>query len=151
MLTDKGLNRTAEETGLHMTPMIDVTFLLLIFFMCSIKFKRLDGKLSTYLPKEVGVNASEDIKRELEHIVLYLENDESDSKGFSISWNRTNRKLGLTVLCRLMKSIRIAEPETKAVCHAGEGVLYGHVVTVVNECLRAGIREVEFKGIRLTD
>ncbi len=151
MATDKGTSRIAEDAQLHLTPMIDVTFLLLIFFMCSIRFKRLDGKLSTYLPREMGVNTSENYNQDLEHIVLYLEKNETDSKGFSIAWNRTNRELGLSELCGLMKTIRIAEPETRAACHAGEGVLYGHVVTVVNECLRAGIRKVEFKGIRLND
>ena len=48
-----------EEHKLDMTPMIDVTFLLLIFFMCTLKFKTLEGKLAAYLPKDVGVNQSE--------------------------------------------------------------------------------------------
>jgi len=45
-----------EKCELEMTPMIDVTFLLLIFFMCTLKFKILEGKLGAYLPKDVGVN-----------------------------------------------------------------------------------------------
>ncbi|MBL6721784.1 MAG: biopolymer transporter ExbD [Planctomycetes bacterium] len=48
----------SEEVEMEMTPMIDVTFLLLIFFMCTLKFKTLEGKLSAYLPKDVGVNSS---------------------------------------------------------------------------------------------
>jgi len=47
-----------DDCEMEMTPMIDVTFLLLIFFMCTIKFKTLEGKLSAYLPKDVGVNTS---------------------------------------------------------------------------------------------
>jgi len=39
--------------------MIDVTFLLLIFFMCTLEFKTLDGKLAAYLPKDVGINTFE--------------------------------------------------------------------------------------------
>ena len=48
-----------EESKLVMTPMIDVTFLLLIFFMCTIKFKTLEGKLSAFLPPDVGVNPTD--------------------------------------------------------------------------------------------
>ena len=48
-----------EECKLEMTPMIDVTFLLLIFFMLTLKFKTLEGKLSAYLPKDVGVNSTD--------------------------------------------------------------------------------------------
>lgn len=33
-----------------MTPMIDVIFQLLIFFMCAIHFKSLEGKLYAYMP-----------------------------------------------------------------------------------------------------
>ena len=45
-----------DEIKMDMTPMIDVVFQLMIFFMCTIKFKTLEGKLTAYLPKDVGVN-----------------------------------------------------------------------------------------------
>lgn len=38
-----------------MTPMIDVIFQLTIFFMCSIHFKSLEGKLYSHLPKDKGM------------------------------------------------------------------------------------------------
>ena len=38
-----------EEIG-DMTPMIDVTFLLLIFFLVNIKFKTLDAKMQIEMP-----------------------------------------------------------------------------------------------------
>ena len=47
-----------EELEIDLTPMIDVTFQLLIFFICTLKFKTLEGKLETELPKDVGVNAA---------------------------------------------------------------------------------------------
>ena len=37
-----------------MTPMIDVVFLLLIFFMCASKFRIPEGALRAYLPKDSG-------------------------------------------------------------------------------------------------
>jgi len=42
-----------------MTPMVDVTFLLLIFFMCTLKFKDLEGLLAAHLPHDVGPNRSQ--------------------------------------------------------------------------------------------
>lgn len=47
-----------DEIKPDMTPMIDVVFQLMIFFMCTIKFKTLEGKLTAYLPKDVGVNTT---------------------------------------------------------------------------------------------
>ena len=48
----------SSEAELEMTPRIDVSFLLLIFFMCTIKFKTLEGKLAAYLPKGEGPSAA---------------------------------------------------------------------------------------------
>ncbi|MHC4780471.1 MAG: ExbD/TolR family protein, partial [Planctomycetota bacterium] len=45
-----------EKMEGNMTPMIDVCFQLLIFFMVTSKFKTLEGKLSAYLPKDRGPN-----------------------------------------------------------------------------------------------
>lgn len=53
-----------QDSKLEMTPMIDVTFLLLIFFMCTLKFKTLEGKLAAYLPKDVGGSAIDAIPKE---------------------------------------------------------------------------------------
>ena len=77
-----------HDHELQMTPMIDVTFLLLIFFLCSIKFKLLDGKLSTYLPKYVGMNAfmMED-RMILEKIEVRLGLDHRARRGFLIRMN----------------------------------------------------------------
>ncbi len=52
------IRRREEEESpleLNMTPMIDVIFQLLIFFMCSLHFKSLEGKLVSYLPKDRGL------------------------------------------------------------------------------------------------
>ncbi len=43
-----------EEIKPDMTPMIDVTFLLLIFFIVTLKFRTLEGRLDAALPKDRG-------------------------------------------------------------------------------------------------
>ena len=39
----------------NMTPMIDVTFQLIVVFLCSMKFRTLDQKIEAYLPKDISV------------------------------------------------------------------------------------------------
>jgi Biopolymer transport protein ExbD/TolR len=47
------LEDAQEEVKPDMTPMIDVVFLMIIFFIC-IDFKVLESKLPAYLPKDKG-------------------------------------------------------------------------------------------------
>ena len=47
---------TKARDGMDLTSMIDVTFLLLIFFICTLEYKKLEGKLSAHLPKDMGTS-----------------------------------------------------------------------------------------------
>lgn len=47
-----------EGAVLDMTSMIDVVFLLLIFFMCATKFKLPEGSLRSFLPRDMGNSQS---------------------------------------------------------------------------------------------
>ena len=42
----------------NMTPMIDVTFQLIVVFLCSMKFRTLDQKIQAFLPKDVGLSTA---------------------------------------------------------------------------------------------
>ena len=43
-----------DPEDLNMTPMIDIVFQLLIFFMLTLQFKEVEGKLMSVLPKDKG-------------------------------------------------------------------------------------------------
>ena len=66
-----------EEVKLELTPMIDVTFLILIFFMCTLKFKTLEGKLVSYLPTDKGLSSAKaDVEFEDAEVILKIEKDQ---------------------------------------------------------------------------
>ena len=44
-----------EDTELNMTPMIDIVFQLIIFFLLSLKFKTIDRRIESMLPKDRGL------------------------------------------------------------------------------------------------
>jgi len=50
-ITSSESKKRITLTEMNMTPMIDCVFLLLLFFMVGMKFKELDRKLDTDLPK----------------------------------------------------------------------------------------------------
>ena len=69
-----------EEIEMEMTPMIDIVFQLLIFFLLSAKFIALEGQLASYLPKDRGLSNSP-ATLELASIDLYLEWSDTGQSG----------------------------------------------------------------------
>jgi biopolymer transport protein ExbD len=44
--------------AINVVPMVDVIFCLCVFFMCSMKFKQLEGKFDSWLPKDKGAGGT---------------------------------------------------------------------------------------------
>ena len=68
------LEDAQEEVKPDMTPMIDVVFLMIIFFIC-IDFKVLESKLPAYLPKDKGSQSTVVEPQEQLSIGVYSEVD----------------------------------------------------------------------------
>ena len=45
----------SDDTEMNMTPMIDIVFQLIIFFLLSLKFKEIDRRIESMLPKDRGL------------------------------------------------------------------------------------------------
>ncbi|MEW6741127.1 MAG: biopolymer transporter ExbD [Planctomycetota bacterium] len=168
MASKKAKEVAREEIPMNMTPMIDCTFLLLIFFMCSIKFKVLEGKIPAYLPKDVGVNATP-IDKELEKIdieihrlvpaptweqvrELWAQSRQLwtwDEKEIKILVNN-EKCASLRDFYEKISALHQRLPDLKATLYPmNQGpniVIYADTVKVVNECLRAGLLDITFGG-----
>lgn len=60
-----------SELEINMTPMIDIVFQLLIFFVLTAKFIKFEGELLSYLPKDRGTNAG-DPQDLVEPLIIFL-------------------------------------------------------------------------------
>jgi len=152
-----------EKHELEMTPMIDVTFLLLIFFMCTLKFKTLEGKLAAYLPKDVGVNSDDSEPIEKVEILLQVvtEGNKLDPYGqpwvgdgrfiydntrviqYSVGARKTN---SLAEISKRIADLHKQDDERPATIDARPGVVYGDVVKILDEAMTAGFTDITFVG-----
>lgn len=160
-----------EESKLEMTAMIDVTFLLLIFFMCTLKFKTLEGKLAAYLPKDVGVNSSDDPPIEKVEVTLRVITEGTKYKpvraGESLGelWDGTpgaryvygpdrvieyaigpRRTRDLDEIQRVLTQTHEADDTRPATIDARPGTVYADVVHVLDAAMNAAFTEVTFVG-----
>ncbi len=153
-----------EECKLEMTSMIDVTFLLLIFFMCTLKFKTLEGKLAAYLPKDVGVNTSEAEEIEKVEVLIKVANEGNklDARGEKAwsgegrfvydSTRRLTYKIGPKTMTNVLEleerltQLHTADDERPATIDSRPGTVYEDVVAVLDATLNAGFTQITFVG-----
>ncbi len=154
-----------ERAELDMTPMIDVTFLLLIFFMCTLRFKVLEGQLTAFLPKDAGVNVMPAVPVEKVQVTVRLTDagtkmnaagtmPYADKSGQSRHTFR-DRKLRYGVGTQSFDSLvpfreaiqRIGTSgEQPCVLQAHPGVILEDVIPVLDGLTGAGFVDISFGG-----
>ncbi len=66
-----------NPVAINVTAMVDVIFCLCLFFMCSMHFKQLEGKIDAWLPKDPGLRPDQAQPVELEEVRVVLRWDEA--------------------------------------------------------------------------
>ena len=136
-----------NPVAINVVPMVDVIFCLCVFFMCSFRFKQIEGKFDSWLPKNKGVGGIPTIDVPLEEIrVNRLWDPQSE---------RTVTKLGQRVvtdddeLQHLIKMqhddyLKLSKPDVPVAIDADARIPWRDVVNVVNLCKRERIDKIEF-------
>lgn len=148
--------RNDEEVKLSITPLIDVTFLLLIFFMCAMKFKTLERKVAAYLPKDRGLAPTLARPEEKHPIAIELKRTENETQ--TRVW-LYDQQLGIDDdgFNRLYKKVEdianrfVAEGKDlpPGDIHAWGWVPHADVVKAIDALMIAKIGEITFRGREL--
>jgi biopolymer transport protein ExbD len=117
-----------EEPSLNLTPMIDIVFLLIIFFMVGTRFSEIEQQFDVELPTAAAV---EPLSRQPDAIVVNVTRSGQVSvKGEGLSLEELQQRL---------ESARKAWSEQAVLIRGdGEGV-YQAVIDVMNVCHKAKI------------
>lgn len=163
-----------DEAQLNMTPMIDIVFQLILFFLFSLRFKTLDYRIESNLPTDRGIQATADQPQEIPAIkvLLFRINDEDPARAYTkikiagtevnlpvTRWSsdkaennaiedERDRKFG-GIQAKMMELLK-ASPDLKGEIEAplpkGAAVPHGDVIRILDSFLGAGIKEVNFAG-----
>ncbi len=148
------MRRPADEAAqarprLNMTPMIDVTFQLIIVFLCSMKFRTLDMKIESRLPDEGSAERVQppDVRPRARLRLARVEGGETRiSLGGTpmgaiaeggAAWDRVASRL---------RAIRAADSGVIGEIDATPTVRHGDVVHAMDLFVGAGIEDVRFRG-----
>lgn len=119
-----------QNVSMEMTPLIDMVFLLLIFFLVATTFHREEREMQIALPiaKSAGP-----ISATLREIVINV-----DAEGGIIV---TGRRIDAPELETMVAEAVAANPRQKVTVRGDRQAAYGHVVAVLDICKRSGIQE----------
>src|SRR5258706_5264283 len=71
-----------NPVAINVVPMVDVIFCLCVFFMCSFKFKQIEGKFDSWLPKDKGIENAANLPSVIEEIRIAMYYDDKSQTTF---------------------------------------------------------------------
>ena len=143
--------RPRRMLGFNLTPMIDVTFNLLIYFVVSASFFTAEGMLSSHMARWGRAAAAATIPVTPLRVVIDAPPDAPDRVRMRIESSvyapQDFRELA-DVLVQLRHSDAGFDEQTPVVIHAADRVAWDHVVDAFNAARRAGYKSISFGGKR---
>jgi biopolymer transport protein ExbD len=130
-----------------LTSMIDVVFLMIVFFLCTLSFHELEGRLDSRLPKDEGGRPGPALVL-VDPLHLDVVRDASRAAGVAVRVQGT-RTLDLAALPALVERFVATSLEPRARVSTGPGVTYGDVVSVLDACVLGGLLDVSFAATAL--
>ena len=122
-----------EPSGFQIAPMVDIVFLLLIFFLVTWNFARYETELDVKVPT---AKEGKESRRSVGEVIINVKTDGS------IVMNRktlTPEELGAT-----LRKIAELYPDQAVILRGDEGADYRHIVAVLDVCRGANIWNVAF-------
>jgi biopolymer transport protein ExbD len=141
--------RTKEnKMDLEMTPMIDVVFNLLIFFLC-MPFRSPEGELDAFLPKDVGLFDKSVKIEDLNKAVVRLK----DTRGgqypkLYLGWVAIPTRNGapdFEALVSRLEGLKVGGTPPPVEIDSDPLVHYEYVIGALNACTKARIEDIRFR------
>jgi biopolymer transport protein ExbD len=129
-------NVTEDEPAINLTPMIDVVFTLLVFFMLATTFAERERLLDVELPYSSSANAPASNPKEL---VINVSRDGR----IMID----GRALQGTELAQVLTEAARREPGLLVTVRGDRRGYYDEIVHVLDECMRAGLANLSLSTI----
>ena len=136
-----------NPVAINVVPMVDVIFCLCVFFMCSFKFKQIEGKFDSWLPRDKGAEGMP-LNSVIEEVRVALFWDDAKQV--------TTRKIGTKYVPeddRLQQMLKESKDdferlhtgkEASLTIDADSKVPWNAVITVMNLAKRVKLEKIEF-------
>ena len=126
-------SQSQQPAELELAPMIDVVFLLLIFFIVSWQFARFERDMEVSVPEAEQTDKN---ARKAGEIIVNIR----ESGGIYLNGN----EVGAALLLEKLQSIAANYPNQAVIVRGDASADFGHIITVLDQIKEAGIWNVAF-------
>jgi biopolymer transport protein ExbD len=137
---------SAEDNpvAINVVPMVDVIFCLCVFFMCSMKFKQLEGKFDSWLPKNKG-NSGVAAEIAETRIALFWDQDKQVThRQFGHRTVESDAELESLIKSAHDDFVLKNKPEAPVIIDGDARVPWKDVIDIVNIAKKLKIDNIEF-------
>lgn len=138
-------NADDNPVAINVIPMVDVIFCLCVFFMCSFKFKQIEGKFDSWLPKNKGdQGAPADEIKEIRIAMFWDEQQEKVKRQFGTRQVDSDEELTVLIRGAYEDWKAKGKGDVPVIVDGDERIPWKDVVTVVNIAKGLQIDNIEF-------
>lgn len=137
MRFSSGKNFTQERPAIQMTPLIDMMFILLIFYMAASIFFQLETEINISVP---SASSSQDMTRMPGEIIINV------TKGGEIIVNQ--KEFTLADLRHMLRRVSELYGGQPVIIRADKETYHADVIKVLDACAAANIWNVSFATMR---
>jgi biopolymer transport protein ExbD len=132
--------------AINVVPLVDIIFCLCVFFMCSFKFRQLEGKFDSWLPKDKGSEGlpSLDLISEVRVALLWDENSQTMTRRMGVRSIPADDDLKNAISEAHQAWVTKGKPEAPVTIDGDPRIPWSEVITVVNIIKECGIEKIEF-------
>lgn len=120
-----------QEPGIQLAPLVDIVFLLLVFFLVATTYLDEEKDLTLVLPR---ASAGEESRPKLDRLLVNVRSDGTVLLG--------EREISREDLYRELVEARRANPAVPVILRGDRSASHGQIVGVLSICRRARIRNV---------
>jgi biopolymer transport protein ExbD len=136
-----------NPVAVNVVPLVDVIFCLCVFFMCSFKFRQLEGKFDTWLPKTEGVRDGDvpvPDPSEMRVAILWDERTGRIERRFGVRVIADDADLERTLTGARQAWMDRGRPDAPLTIDSDPRVPWSEVTSVVNVAKRLDVANISF-------
>lgn len=136
-----------NPVAINVVAMVDIIFCLCLFYMCSFKFRQLEGKFDAWLPLDKGssgVATAEAIIQEIRVAMYWNADTQTTVRKFLTRTVENDTELQELIHNQHADNLKLGRDDVPVIVDAEAKVPWYEVITVINLAKREKIAKIEF-------